>query len=141
MTPRTLDNVFNVLAISLIVLGLSVAVGGVAHAEPAVAAPKLIWSAKTAMVIKSTNALAKGDTAAAINLASEALTRVQGKDRVIAQHNLCLAHLQRNDTAGAAAHCAAARALAPEAANARIARNVIANIEMSEQAAQVAATR
>lgn len=133
MSPRKMDRIFNGLAVSVMALGLALALSPVAKAESG-DRPSLIWSSKSSAISNSTAALSTGHTQRAIKLATGALESAKGADRVIAIHNLCLAHLDRNDVAAASPHCAAAVTEAPEVLGSKTQGIVTANIERARQA-------
>jgi hypothetical protein len=68
-----------------------------------------VWSATSPATNKATSALAAGHVARGLRLSRAAITAAStAADRLIAVHNLCLAHLAQGDLAGADAHCRAA---------------------------------
>lgn len=93
----------------------------------------LVWSTKSSGVSDSTVALSNGNYPRAIKLASGALENAAGVDRVVALHNLCLAHLHQGDAEAAAPHCNAALAEAPVSLNTKTMRRVLGNIEQSRE--------
>src|SRR5262249_52515820 len=65
-----------------------------------------IWSPTSADVNKATSALATGPPPPAVRPAGTAIPpSATSSDRLIAVHNLCLAHLSRGDIARAETHC------------------------------------
>jgi hypothetical protein len=105
-------------------------VPGVAGADETVK-PTPVWAERSIAVGNSTAALATGRTLRAIRLAASAVDRVDGHDRVVALHNLCLAWLIRGDGALAAGYCDAA--LHEVAETPRFEHIVRANIGMAQQ--------
>lgn len=132
MNPYKIDRIINGLTTTIVILGVVLALSPVAKAE-STKGPSLIWSTKASAVSNSTAALSTGHTQRAIKLATEALDKVKGADRVIALHNLCLAHLDRQDAAAANPFCAAALSEAPEALGPRTETLVVGNIERARQ--------
>lgn len=66
-----------------------------------------VWSSTSVEVNNATSALASGHPARAVRFASAVTTENQA-DRLLASHNLCLAHLAQRDVTTAEAHCRAA---------------------------------
>ena len=93
-----------------------------------------VWSARSSAVSNSTAALAQGHEQRAIRLAADSLANAKGADRVIALHNLCLAHLKQQEPSAAAPHCAAALTEAQAAFGDKTKRIVVNNIEQAQRA-------
>jgi hypothetical protein len=108
---------------------------GAAQVRPAIAAdpatPVPIWAQLSIRVGNSTSALVTGHTRRAIRLASTAVDRVAGHDRIVALHNLCLAWLKEGDTTTARGYCDAA--LRDVGDNPKLAELVRANIGAAQQ--------
>ncbi len=96
------------------VFGLSAAlcamilVAPAANAEPQRGAFKAIWSDTSEVLNQSTEALNNGEPSRARRLAETAISDdLAYGDKLIAAHNLCIAHLELN-TSAADTHCRAA---------------------------------
>lgn len=114
-----------------------------AYGGPTMAAPiknaTWLWSSQSNLVTNSTAALAVGRTGRAIALAKKALEKVDGGDRMIALHNLCLAWLTRGELATAEPYCTEAVVAAAGgeqiAVSPRSAATVLANVELARRQA------
>lgn len=113
-------------AITLSFMSLTAA----ASLNQAVAAGKYtwVWSSKGSAVANSTAAMSIGHMPRAIRQATEALESAQGPDRVVALHNLCIAHLERGNATAAEPSCTSALNEAPAVFAAKTERIINANI-------------
>lgn len=75
--------------------------------------PVWLWSDSAPYSNATAKALSDGDTRLGLRLANKALTNATEKrDRLIAHHNLCVAHATKARTTTAMRHCQEARRLA-----------------------------
>ncbi|MDX2142135.1 MAG: hypothetical protein SFV19_02160 [Rhodospirillaceae bacterium] len=93
--------------------------------------PTPIWAEQSILVGQSTAALVTGHTRRAIRLASSAVDRVTGHDRIVALHNLCLAWLKHGEQNTASGYCDAA--VRDIAENPQLDRVVRANISAAQR--------
>ncbi len=104
-----IENSLNIITLGSI-LGLSL------MAAPAMADSRdtieALWPDRSIHVSQSTRALVVGREAKAVVIAENALKRLDGYDRVVALHNICVGNLRLGQTEAAAAACDAALAAA-----------------------------
>lgn len=75
--------------------------------------PVWLWSDSAPYSNAAAKALSDGDTRLGVRLANKALKNATDKrDRLIAHHNLCIAHAKKDRATAAMRHCQEARRLA-----------------------------
>ncbi len=110
-----IDQVLNIFVLALVLAVLFVAA---ASAQPVDrTATQWLWPQQSIAISQSTTALVMGHPARAVTMAERGLSTVQGHDRLVALHNLCIGWLQQRDPARAAPACEQALTMAAHAAN------------------------
>lgn len=93
---------------SLNIIALTLALGAAAVSAPALAAGSedtALWPERSIPVSQSTRALVVGRDAKAVAIAEHALPRLDGYDRVVALHNICVGYMRLGQTEAAGAAC------------------------------------
>lgn len=96
------DNSLNFITLTM-VLALSMAAGAAIAKDRS--ATNWLWPHNSIAVSQSTRALLAGHEVRAIDRATHALEKVQGYDRVVALHNVCMGYLRQGDAANANPAC------------------------------------
>lgn len=116
---------------TLQIIGLATALAAVSGSE-AVAEGAALWPERSTHVSQSTRALVLGKDAKAVAIAEAALKRVDGYDRLVALHNVCVGYVRLGQNEAAAAACdTALAATAPVAGATAPYRALQAKVEAS----------
>jgi len=124
MAKSHVSNALGAIALSF----LTLTAAGALNQAAAAGKYTWVWSSRGSAVANSTSAMSIGHMPRAIRQATEALESAQGPDRVVALHNLCIAHLERGNATAAEPSCTAALNEAPAVFAPKTERIITTNI-------------